>query len=384
MLSYDIYAYGRMIRDRVRTDAYAEALRRTIGNNSVVLDLGTGLGILALLAAKAGARKVYAVDPNDAILVAKQMATANGYADRIEFVQDLSTRISLPERADVIVTDMHGIVPMFEQNLPSIMDARRRMLAAGGQIIPEKDTLWAAPVAAPESYEQVVRPWEDKPYGFEWGPAQQIAGNDWFKIKDKVGTSDFFGPPQCWATLDYLTLESPNVHGQLTWNATKSGTCHGLVVWFDTQLFEDVTFSNAPGSSETIYGQAFFPWSEPVSISVNDRISVDLRCDLASNYHLWRWQTTVSRAEQPEEIIAEFRQSTFFGMPLSSWHKRARNHLPKLSQEGEIQQFVLSLMDGKNSIESIAAETAGQFAHRFESSSDARNLVADLSEKYTE
>ncbi len=71
MLAYDIYAFGGMIRDRVRTDAYAEALRRSVGPNSVVLDLGTGVGIWALLACRFGARKVYAVDPNDVIVRAE-------------------------------------------------------------------------------------------------------------------------------------------------------------------------------------------------------------------------------------------------------------------------------------------------------------------------
>src|SRR6266571_1164439 len=116
MLSYDIYSYGRMIQDSIRTGAYAEALRRSISPNSVVLDLGTGVGIWALVACQLGARKVFAVDANDAIQVAREIAAVNGYTDKIEFIQNLSTRITLPEQADVIVTDMHGIVPMFEQN----------------------------------------------------------------------------------------------------------------------------------------------------------------------------------------------------------------------------------------------------------------------------
>ena len=386
MLSYDIYAYGRMIRDCVRTDAYAEALRRSVGPNSVILDLGTGVGIWALLACQFGARRVYALDPNDAIQIAREMAAVNGYSDRIEFIQELSTRIALPEQADVIVTDMHGIVPMFEQNLPSIIDARQRLLAPGGKIIPEKDTLWAVPVSAPESYDQVVRPWAERPYGYEWGPAMHIAVNDWFKIKDKVTPLEFFAEPKCWATLDYATLASPNVVGELAWNATRDGTCHGLIVWFETLLVDGVSFSNAPGLPETIFGQAFFPWSEPVSISAGDRISAGLRCDLVGNYHLWRWTTTVRNQGHPAKVKADFKQSTFFAMPLSpsGLHKRAADYIPKLSQDGQIQQFVLSLMDGKTSVEGIASETASQFSSRFINRDEVQRVVADLSERYTE
>ena len=385
MFGYDIYSFGRMIEDRVRTEAYAEALRHSVEASSVVLDMGTGVGIWALLACQLGARRVFAVDPNDAIQIAREIVAVNGYAGRIEFIQDLTTRITLPEQADVIVTDMHGIVPMFEQNLTAIIDARRRLLAPGGKMIPEKDTLWAVPVEAPESHNHVVLPWANYPYGFDWEPALRIAANDWFKIKDKVTPAEFFGEPKCWATLDYRALESPNVMGELTWTATRAGIGHGLAVWFDMLLVDGVRFSNAPGQPETIFGQAFFPWSEPVSISKGDTISMVLRCDLVGNYHLWRWQTTVFDHRQAAKVKADFKQSTFFGMPLSSaLSRRAPNHVPRLSQDGEIQQFVLSLMNGRNSLETIITQTAIRFANRFGDSSDAANVVAELTEKYTE
>ncbi|HEX6283874.1 MAG TPA: 50S ribosomal protein L11 methyltransferase, partial [Pyrinomonadaceae bacterium] len=88
---YSLHFYGRMIADRVRTDAYAEALRRSVKPDSIVLDLGCGPGLFALLACKLGARRVYAVEPNNAINIAREAAAANGFADRIEFFQSLST-----------------------------------------------------------------------------------------------------------------------------------------------------------------------------------------------------------------------------------------------------------------------------------------------------
>jgi hypothetical protein len=81
-------------------------------------------------------------------------------------------------------------------------------------------------------------------------------------------------------------------------------------------LTADISFSNAPGRPKTIFGQAFFPWSEPVSLSTNDTISTALRCDLVDNFHLWRWQTTVRSQGNTQEVKADFKQSNFFGMPL--------------------------------------------------------------------
>jgi predicted RNA methylase len=45
---YSLAGYGRMVTDNLRTDAYAEALKREIKTGDVVVDIGTGPGILAL------------------------------------------------------------------------------------------------------------------------------------------------------------------------------------------------------------------------------------------------------------------------------------------------------------------------------------------------
>ena len=384
MLTYDIYAFGGMIRDKVRTDGYAQALRACINKDSVVLDIGTGVGIWALLACRFGARKVYAIDPNDVIQVARDVAVANGYADRIEFIQEMSTKISLPEPADILVTDMHGIVPMFEQNLPSIIDARARLLASGGTMIPRRDTLWAVPVESAASFERVAQPWADRPYGFEWAPAARVAANDWFKVKAKVTSADFLGKPATWATLDYRQLENPNVSGQLTTTASRAGTGHGFLIWFDAELSEGIGFSNAPDCPETIFGQAFFPWVHPVPITEGDLISIDIRCDLVGTFHLWRWKTSIKPRTASSTI--EFSQSTFLNMPLSeaSLHKRSPEHKAKLNRDGEIRQFILSQMNGQNSIDRIGEEALAKFPNSFTDKLDARSAVAYMAERYSE
>jgi protein arginine N-methyltransferase 1 len=63
---YDLIAYGDMIADKGRTSAYARALESLVVPESVVLDIGTGAGILALLACRAGAARVYAVEAGGA------------------------------------------------------------------------------------------------------------------------------------------------------------------------------------------------------------------------------------------------------------------------------------------------------------------------------
>src|ERR1051325_3813671 len=157
---YSLHFYGQMLADAPRMDAYTAALRAAVRPESVVLDLGCGPGVFALLACKLGARRVFAIEPDNVIGVAREAAVANGCADRIEFFETLSTEITLPEPASVIISDLRGVLPWFEQHIPSIIDARERHLARGGVLIPQRDVLWAAIIEAPEQYEEIVGPWQ--------------------------------------------------------------------------------------------------------------------------------------------------------------------------------------------------------------------------------
>src|SRR5688572_11008807 len=101
---YSLPAYGKMIVDAVRMDAYVRAMCQTIRPGSVVIDLGCGPGLFALIACQLGARRVFAIEPNNIIQVARDTAREHGFSDRIEFIQELSTKVTLPEQADVIVS----------------------------------------------------------------------------------------------------------------------------------------------------------------------------------------------------------------------------------------------------------------------------------------
>src|ERR1700681_4015560 len=155
---YSLIGYGEMIADRVRIDAYVQALRQAVRPGAVVVDIGTGPGIMAVLACQLGASRVYAIESDEIIQVARTIAAANCCADRIEFIEDLSTKVTLPIRADVIVSDMRGVLPLFGHHIASIADARRRFLAPAGTLIPRKDTIWASIVEAPERYAGIVDP----------------------------------------------------------------------------------------------------------------------------------------------------------------------------------------------------------------------------------
>jgi protein arginine N-methyltransferase 1 len=308
--------YGRMIADHARMDPYVFALKEAIEPNSIVLDIGTGTGIHALLACKFGARKVYAIEPNDSIHLAKELARANGFADRIDFIQGFSTSVNLPERADTIVSDLRGILPLYADHIPSIIDARQRFLVPGGILIPRRDTLWVAVVEARSVYRDLVKPWVS-PYGLTMEKAKQRILNSWGQDgTDAIRAHSLLTEPIEWAVLDYATIENPSVRSSdLKQEAVRDGTAHGLLVWFDAELAKGIHMRNGPHEKQAaeVYGRGFFPLLEPVPISKGDTIALDFGADLVDGEYDWSWHTRIYSEDNPQAIKADFRQSTSAG-----------------------------------------------------------------------
>src|SRR6476659_6757704 len=194
---YSVNFYGQMLADAPRMEAYTEALRRVVNPDSVVMDLGCGPGLFALLACKLGARRVYAVEPENIVGLAREAAAANGFSDRIEFFEKLSTEIALPEPATIIVSDLRGVLPFFQQHIPSIIDARKRLLARDGVLIPRRDDLWAAVVEAPDQYATLVTPWQDQ-FDLDLSAATRFITNTW--RKSHIKSEQFLTDPVCWST----------------------------------------------------------------------------------------------------------------------------------------------------------------------------------------
>src|SRR5260370_1201674 len=196
---YRLYDYGGMIADHGRTRAYAESLKRLVTPASVVVDIGTGTGILALLAGHLGARKVYAIEPNDTIELGRRVAAENGLDGRIEFIHGLSTQVQLPEKADIIVSDLHGVLPAHQRGLFSILDARDRFLRSPGYLIPRRETLWAAIVDVATLHQEVVGVWGTNVFGqafFPWPTPLLLCGGDEVQVQlraNAVGSEYVYG-----------------------------------------------------------------------------------------------------------------------------------------------------------------------------------------------
>ncbi|RKZ48759.1 MAG: hypothetical protein DRQ48_02910 [Gammaproteobacteria bacterium] len=383
---YSISGFGSMIIDKGRMDPYVAALLDAVQPDSIVMDIGTGTGIFALLACHFGARHVYAIEPDDAIQVGRELAAANGFAEKITFIQDLSTKITLPEKANIIISDMRGMLPLYEHHLPSIIDARQRHLASGGSLIPLQDTMRVAMVEAPELYQRYAAPWDGSAFGIDMQVALRWVKNSFWT--DKVIKEDkerIVGEAKTWATLDYQTLEGPDTKGEVVWQLDQDATVHGFRIWFDTVLAEGVGFTNAPDQTELIYGSVFFPFLEPVLLNKDDTVSITLNADLIGDEYIWRWHTRIYAKNDPDKVITEYKQSTFDGVPLSlsQMRKRAGSYKPVLNEDGLLNIEIMKMMEQGLMLEDIAHRITEKYPERYADWQHALADVGKLSVKYS-
>ncbi len=372
-----------MIADPVRMRAYHDALARVLTPGAVVLDLGAGTGIMSLLACKLGAGKVYAVEPSDALVVGIELARANGFADRIEFIQASSLDVTLPTRADVVVHDLRGVLPLHELLVPSIVDARQRLLAPGGALIPARDVVRAQLVCDESLHERASKIWRDGVSGLDLLPGLRWAAHAWRKAD--LSGSALIGAPRDVFTIDYRTVEQPDAAGQCSWTMEAAVTAHGLAAWFDAELAPGVGLSNAPDQPRAIYGQIFFPFEQALPLAPGDRVGVTLSARLVAGDYVWQWHTEVR--DERGVIRKKLRQSSFQATPVNPARlaSRSGDFVPKLRPEGRAAALALTLMEQHLPVEAIAAQLVAKFPEVFAANPGrARDLVADLGERFAE
>jgi len=380
---YSFRTYCGFIACHERTDAFIKALEQSVKPGCVVLDIGAGAGFFAVKAAMLGARKVYAVEYNNAIEQGIELAAKNGCADKIEFIQDISTKVELPERADVIISDLRGGLPLFSTHIPSIVDARKRFLAPNGILIGQRDILWAGVVETVENYDKYIANLFSTQYDVDMSVAKKIIINDYIDGASKL--ENLLAEPQSFFTIDYLTIEDPNMNAELNFTVTRNGTARGFNIWFEAIIGEDAFFSNAPGGPLLPYRNPFFPFENPVEVEAGDVISIELRANLVEDDYVWRWDTKVFRQGQTGEIKADFKQSTFYAdiYAMKKLQKQASIYVPTLKEDGEIELFILSQMNGEASLGEIAKQLVEKFPKQFSSWKNALTRVGRSSHKFS-
>jgi len=264
--------YRSMLSDRVRMDAYRRAIASVVQPGDTVVDLGAGLGILSMLAVRAGASKVWAIEQGDAAGLARRLIEHNGLSDRIELIEDNSKQVTLPQPADVLLSETLGSFAVDENTLDFTLDARQRLLKPGGAMIPLGLQLFLAPVELPEAHASVDF-WREVE-GFDFSPAID-------ELQSRMSLSTIapralLARALSYADVDLGCHDAAALQGKLLFELERKGTLHGLGGWFRATLCEGVAISTAPDDAPTHWQQAFFPFRTPIEVVRGDYLEVTL------------------------------------------------------------------------------------------------------------
>ena len=362
-------------------DAYVEAISRAVRPGDAVVDIGCGVGVFALLACQAGARRVYAIEGSEIVHWGKQLAEANGFADKIVFLRGDSRQIDLPERVNVLVSDVRGSLPLYGEAIDSIADARKRFLLPGGIQIPKSDTLYAAIVEAGKTRDEITLPWVRSLNGLDMSCVLPTLLNATYYTR--VSPETLLSDAKDWCHLEHAENPSKKAAANLRFSVNREGTAHGIALWFETRLLEEIRYSSGPSVKDTVYGRFFLPWPEPVSLAEGDEIEVALHADIVGEAYIWRWATKIPGGAGREP--RDFRQSTFQSARFSpdGLRRRTSGYVPSLSELGEAQRWMLQAIDGKASLEEIAQGAIREFPEVFRNLHDALRTAGELAEKFS-
>ncbi len=281
-----------MLNDRVRTASFLAGIQEVVRPGDVVVDIGTGTGILAIGAARAGAGHVYAIEASSISGVASAVFQTSGLADRITIIHGWSTQISLPQRADVLVSEMIGNDPLGEQVLEITVDALKRLVKPEARLVPSQVKVFGLPVTLPEDElmkravtDETLRNWKSW-YGIDFSPLADMtraSSQPLFSVRPQSARDwQTLSEPVLLAKVDFKAFEHLVVDNTITVTAKAAGQLNGLLIYFRLVLGPTTRLSTHPAQAH-----ADNHWRSPVwyvvdalSLQPGDQFSVNYQYGL--------------------------------------------------------------------------------------------------------
>jgi predicted nicotinamide N-methyase len=363
-----------MAFDAIRNEAYEAAIRRAVTSDSVVLDLGSGLGMHAMMAARAGARRVFMVEPENVIHCAHEVARGNGFESVIEPFQGKIEQITLPEKVDVIISVFTGNMLYSEDLLPSLYYARDRWLKPGGTMIPNGAELLIAPICATQVYERHVSCWLSRPHGFDYSTVARFATNDMFAERDDTAMKDAFllADAKAIATEDFYVARESDFDARTDFAIHTPGVCHAIHSWIRLQFGGD-SLATGPLHPPMHWTPQNLPLEPPIPLNEGSALSCRLR---RPSFGDWTWDVSTAHTAQ--------KRSTFLASPHVTSRIAARSERTRLSlnARGRALLRALDLMNASHTNGAIADVIFREFEAEFVTRASAGRFVANIAETY--
>ncbi len=269
------YWHFRMMNDEVRNRAYDLALRRYVTPDSLVLDIGCGAGLLSMMAARAGARQVYACELAELMAhQARRIIARNGFDEQITVINKISNRLEvgrdLPTRADVIVAEVFDTGLLGEQALRTFAHAREHLLKPGGVVLPLSASVQAVLIESELLHKEVVA---SRCCGFDVGILNEFTP-PYFQARLDAFPHRVLGPDLTVGGYHFGTGEDSLESDTIGFTVTRGGTCHGVGFWFTLDFGDDIRMSTGPENRWNCWMQAVSAFDEPVELSPGDCLAV--------------------------------------------------------------------------------------------------------------
>lgn len=256
-----------MMNDLPRNQAFEEAIIARLEEGDTVLDIGCGAGLLSLMAARAGAKKVIAVESEPAVAkAASEIFKINGYEEQIQLVEGRSTNlqvgVDLPSKADLLISEIFDVSLLGEDALNTFKHAQEYLLNTGAKVIPAQARVWCALV---ESDDLRARFHVDESCGFDLSTFNRL--RDPRVLQLDLGRFNYTLLHEPIAVVDFDFEKEITMLGQTLSMAsiTQSGRADGFIFWYDlilapaTEEREAIILSTAPNQENTHWLQGFAP-----------------------------------------------------------------------------------------------------------------------------
>lgn len=274
----DIELQRRMVSDRLRTDAFAAAIHESVQPGDIVLDVGTGTGILAMFAAKAGARQVYAIDATDIAEVATDLVKSNDLSEQIQVFHGQVGDLQLDQEVDLIISEWLGNAAFVEGMLHAVFNARDRLLTSTGRMLPAEIRVLIAPLDDPILYDtEGPGFWRERIHGLDFSTLQEVELAQGRTMQTRVESAAVLAPGQAILELDLLnaSIEDVWAKGQIEFVPVRDGVLNGFCVWFEAKLSRSVTLDTGPHNPETHWFQTYMPFA-PRPVQAGERLEVSI------------------------------------------------------------------------------------------------------------
>lgn len=301
---FDFYGSMRsqkiMLEDMARMKAYHSAIFKNKSEmiaDKVILDVGTGTGVLSVWAAKAGAKHVYAVEASNAVKLARRLVQSSNLSDVVTILHSKVEEVEIPEPVDVIVSEWMGCFLLKESMFDSVAYARDKWLKPGGLMLPSRATILLG-LYAPENdsdhthfvrakLEKEIAEWNetvtnlqglDVDYsGFTDGVVEDLS--DYFLTNgirvNYLSPNHLASAPQKVLEFDCATVD-PTALVQFSqdfeYTISKHAEIKGFLGWFTTDFPNGVVLDTGPGPIYSHWGQQLYPLKESLKVAPGDQV----------------------------------------------------------------------------------------------------------------